>query len=209
MALQKESFEALKQYLPEGSFDFVMPLILEHKVHLTVTRERQTKLGDYRHAHLGKNHRISINGNLNRYSFLITLLHELAHLLTFDQYGHRIAPHGREWKLVYGQVLKTFLAHGIFPKDIAAELQVSLHNPAAGTCAEDHLQRVLRKYDLKKNELVVPVEEVPDGAKFIIKGGRHFERGEKLRKRIKCYELPHMRPYLFNPLYEVLLVKTA
>lgn len=208
MAMQKESFEALKEYLPDGSFDFVMPLILEHKVHLTVTRERQTKLGDYRHAHLGKNHRISVNGNLNRFSFLITLLHELAHLLAFDQYGHRIAPHGREWKNTYGQVLKTFLAHNIFPDDIAAELRVSLQNPAAGTCAEDHLQRVLRKYDKKKLSNLVPVEELSEGSKFIIRGGRCFERGEKLRKRIKCFELPNMRPYLFSPLYEVLIVKS-
>ncbi len=209
MALQKESFEALKDYLPEGSFDLVMPQILTHKVHLTVTRERQTKLGDYRHAHHGKNHRISVNGNLNRYSFLITLLHELAHLLTFDTYGARVAPHGREWKHTYGEVLKSFLAKDIFPADIAAELRISLRNPAAGTCAEEHLQRVLRRYDRRKNDQLVPVEEVPQGEQFVIKGGRFFTRGEKLRKRIKCYELPGMRPYLFSPLYEVLIIKSA
>ena len=41
------------------------------------------------------NHRISVNGNLNKYSFLITLIHELAHLLTFTQYKNRVDPHGR------------------------------------------------------------------------------------------------------------------
>lgn len=205
MALKKESFEALKSYIPEGSFDLVMPLILQYKVHLLVTRERQTKLGDYRNAHYGKNHRISVNGNLNRYSFLITLLHELAHLLAFESYGHSIAPHGREWKHLYGNLLKDFLSANIFPADIKGELERILHNPAASSCAEDSLLRVLRQYD-KNIAGLVAVEELAIGERFVIKGGRLFERGEKLRKRIKCVELPNNRTYLFSPLYEVLRI---
>ncbi len=202
MALKKESFEALKTYVPDGSFDLVMPLILQYKVHLLVTRERQTKLGDYRNAHYGKNHRISVNGNLNRYAFLITLLHELAHLLAFESYGHKIAPHGKEWKHLYGNLLKDFLLSNIFPEDIKNELELILHNPAASSCAEDGLLRVLRRYD-KHAEGKLWVEDLAVGDKFLIKGGRIFERGEKLRKRIKCVELPDRRTYLFSPLYEV------
>ncbi len=59
----------LRSYLPEGSFEDVQHFLVHYKVHLTVTRKRQTVLGDYRHAHEGKSHRISINGNLNKYSF--------------------------------------------------------------------------------------------------------------------------------------------
>jgi len=202
MALKKESFEALKSYIPEGSFDLVMPMILHYKVHLVVTRERQTKLGDYRKAHYGKNHRITVNGNLNRYSFLITLVHELAHLLAFEQHGHRIAPHGREWKNTYGGLLKDFLDTRIFPQDIENQLLSSLHNPAASSCAEEGLVRVLRNYDapaLRKPS----VEDLAIGDRFIIRDGRIFERGEKLRKRIKCFELPLRRIFLFSPLYEV------
>lgn len=202
MALKKESFEALKSYIPEGSFDLVMPMILHYKVHLVVTRERQTKLGDYRKAHYGKNHRITVNGNLNRYSFLITLVHELAHLLAFEHHGHRIAPHGREWKNTYGGLLKDFLETRIFPQDIENQLLSSLHNPAASSCAEEGLVRVLRNYDapsLRKPS----VEDLAIGDRFIIRDGRMFERGEKLRKRIKCFELPLRRIFLFSPLYEV------
>ena len=203
MAAHKHSFEALKNYLPEGTFDLVMPLILHHKVHLTVSRHRQTKLGDYRNAFAGKNHRISVNGNLNSYAFLITLLHELAHLLAYEKYGNRIQPHGKEWKLIYAGILKDFLEHSVFPADIASELKATLKNPAASSCAEDDLQRILFRYD-KKKPGVKPVEQIVTGRHFKIPGGRVFVRGDVVRKRIKCFELPGMKPYLFSPLYEVM-----
>ena len=205
MPAKKHSFDSLKAYLPDGSFDLVMPLILQHRVHLTISRQRQTKLGDYRNAYGNKNHRISVNGNLNKYSFLITLLHELAHLLAFEQFGNRIQPHGNEWKKTYAAILKDFLALHIFPTDIAHELKATLHNPAASSCAEDELQRILMRYDTKRPGIKM-VEELTTGQQFRIPGGRTFVRGEIIRKRIKCFELPAMKPYLFSPLYEVMEV---
>ncbi len=203
MPANKHSFEALKAYLPEGSFDLVMPLIIHHKVHLTISRQRQTKLGDYRNAYGSQNHRISVNGNLNKYSFLITLLHELAHLLAYEQFGNRIQPHGAEWKRTYGMVLKDFLGKQLFPPDIAKELQATIHNPAASSCAEDGLQRILNRYDTRRPGVKM-VEQLITGQQFKIPGGRVFVKGEVIRKRIKCFELPAMKPYLFSPLYEVM-----
>jgi predicted SprT family Zn-dependent metalloprotease len=71
----------------------------------------------------GKNHRISVNGNLNKFSFLITLLHELAHLLAFENYGNRIQAHGKEWKFVYSNLLKDFIDKKIFPPDVESALK--------------------------------------------------------------------------------------
>lgn len=203
MATEKVGFEKLRDYLPERSFEMVMPLIHQYKVQLTITRERQTKLGDYRHAFRNKGHRISVNSNLNRYSFLITLLHELAHLLAFENHGNRIQPHGSEWKKLYAGLLKDFLQEQIFPEDVADELQATLHNPAASSCAEEDLMRILRHYD-DRQAGTKTVEEVPPGKMFIMTGGRLFTRMEKLRKRIKCQENATGRLYLFNPLYEVI-----
>ena len=90
MAKQEVPLLQLQSYLPEGSFEDVHYYLQHYKVHLTITRQRQSILGDYRHAYEGKAHRISINGNLNKYNFLITLLHELAHLFTYERYGHRV-----------------------------------------------------------------------------------------------------------------------
>jgi len=127
----------------------------QYKVHLTITRSRATVLGDYRHAIHGKNHRISVNGNLNPYAFLITLLHELAHLLTFQFHGNRVAAHGREWKKQFSELLKTFIQAEIFPDIIKDSLLKSLHNPAASSCADDDLLRVLRHYDEKKRAFIL------------------------------------------------------
>ncbi|MEO7313354.1 MAG: SprT-like domain-containing protein [Chitinophagaceae bacterium] len=201
--MEKLPFDALRQYLPDNSFEWVMPLIERHKVHLTITRERQTKLGDYRNAHAGRNHRISVNGNLNKYSFLITLLHELAHLLAYEQYGNRIQAHGREWKHIFSGVLKEFLQHHIFPGDITREIQGSLHNPAASSCAEEGLQRVLMNYD-KKRPGVKRVEELEAGKQFRLSNGKIFQKGERIRKRYRCTELATGKMYLFSPVYEVI-----
>src|ERR1700749_1077248 len=98
MAKQEAPLQQLRSYLPDDCFDEVVYYLQHYKVQLTITRERKTVLGDYRHSHDDKNHRISVNGNLNKYSFLITLLHELAHLFTYERFGHRIQAHGTEWK---------------------------------------------------------------------------------------------------------------
>ena len=103
----------LAGFLPEGSFDDVLDYLHRYKVHLTITRERLTKLGDYRNRRSGLNHRISVNGNLNKYAFLITLLHELGHLLAFEKYGHRIAAHGQEWKNEFSSILEGFITKKI------------------------------------------------------------------------------------------------
>lgn len=94
----------LQQFLPPDTVNPVLAYLHQYKVHLTVARERQSILGDYRHRTSQDHHRISVNGNLNPYAFLVTLLHELAHLLTFEQYGNRVQAHGKEWKTLFGKL---------------------------------------------------------------------------------------------------------
>ena len=196
----------LQQYLPPGTGEAVMSYLQQYKVHLTITRERKTILGDYRHRTHIANHRISVNGNLNTYGFLITLLHELAHLLTFEQHANRVMAHGTEWKQIYAQLLKQFLLHHTFPVDIESEILKSLRNPAASSCAEEGLTRVLRRYDKKESNHKL-VEELPANSVFRTDDGRIFQKGEKLRKRFKCREIKSGREYLFSPIYEVEEVK--
>jgi hypothetical protein len=197
----------LSDYLPAGTYEPVLDYLRQYKVHLTVAKERKSILGDYRHRTQQDNHRISVNGNLNKWSFLITLLHELAHLLTFEKYGNKVNAHGREWKTIYSGILDQFLKRHIFPDDIRAELLHSLDNPAATTCAEDGLLRVLRRYDDKPEHQRL-VEEIAANALFRTSDGRIFQKGEKLRKRFKCAEVSTGRVYLFSPVYEVEEVNT-
>ncbi|HEU4574387.1 MAG TPA: SprT-like domain-containing protein [Chitinophagaceae bacterium] len=192
----------LQLFLPDGTFEPVLQYLNHYRVHLTIARERKSILGDYRHRTHAQNHRISVNGNLNKYAFLITLLHELAHLLTFEQYGNRVLSHGKEWKTIYAQLLDQFLHNKLFPADIQEELQRSLRNPAASSCAEDGLIRVLKKYDLRHSGRRM-VEELPPKSLFRTEDGRVFQKGDQLRKRFRCIEKATGRVYLFSPVYEV------
>lgn len=192
----------LSNYIPEPAGPAVMEMLHHYKVHLTITRERKSVLGDYRHAHGQQHHRISVNGNLNPFAFLITLVHELAHLVTFMQYGHRVAAHGKEWKQVYKMLLADFLRPDIFPGDVLASLNASLHNLPASSCADEGLMRVLRRYDKKEPGMVL-VEEIAEGSLFSLEDGTVFSRGKKLRKRFQCTEIKTGKLYLFSPVYEV------
>ncbi len=205
MSKSQAPLQSLIDFLPEGAYPMVEPYLLHYKVHLTITRSRSSVLGDYRNAHSGKAHRISVNGNLNPYAFLVTLLHELAHLITFIRLGHRVEAHGREWKQQFSELLKHFIGASFFPKDIKIQLEQSLTNPAASSCADVNLMRVLRKYDPVKEGHCL-VEELSIGAKFEIKGNRIFECGERVRKRIKATEVSTGKIYLFSPVYEVKLI---
>lgn len=192
----------LEKYLPPGTADLVTKELQRHKVHLTIARERQSILGDYRHRTHITEHRISVNGNLNPFAFLVTLLHELAHLYTFEQFGNKVPAHGLEWKRLFGILLEQYVHTKVFPPDIEKELLRSLKNPAASSCAEEGLLRVLRRYDLgRENQQLV--EELPAGTAFRIKDGRIFTKGPRLRKRFQCVESATGKVYLFSPVYEV------
>lgn len=202
MTKQEAPLHALSHYLPEGVLDDVLHYLNHYKIHLTISRARASLLGDFRNGVGGKNHRISVNGNLNRYAFLITLLHEIAHLITYEIYAHAAAPHGKEWKQQYGMLLATFLRKKIFPADIEKALLRSIANPSATTCGETNLMRVLKQYDVKKPGWHL-VEELKEGEHFRLPDGTVYKRGVKLRKRIRCVQVQTGREYLFSAVYEV------
>ncbi len=203
MPKKEAPLDYLKQFIPEAAAPRVLEYLHQYKVHLTITRERKSVLGDYRHALAEKNHRISVNGNLNKYAFLITLIHELAHLVTFMQFSNRVLSHGREWKSIYRHMLEDFIRLQIFPADILSAFSRTLHNLPASSCADENLMRILKKYDIKTDGLVL-VEDLPEGSLFDAGKGRIFRKGKKLRKRFQCVEIATRRTYLFSPIFEVL-----
>ncbi len=200
MAVTEHPMYALAAYLPEGSFEPVVAYLHQYKVHLTVTKQRKSVLGDYRHAGWGGNHRISINGNLNKYEFLITLLHELAHLLTYEQYRNKVDAHGKEWKYHYSQLLIVFVQHKIFPPDVEKALQKSIANPSATANGETALLLVLRNYDAIKKVDHFTVSDLQEGDMFQTEKGKIFRRGVVRRKRIECLEIKTGLLYIFSPI---------
>lgn len=202
MSKKEAPLEAITRYIPAAAAQLILDYLNQYKVHLTITRERKSVLGDYRHATTYKTHRISVNGNLNKYSFLITLIHELAHLVTFMEYRHKMEPHGKEWKHIYAVLLKDFLVPDIFPEDLLKALRQSMHDLPASSCSDEKLMRVLRNYDVLVDGMVL-VEQIPEGKVFDAGKGQMFRKGKKLRKRYQCVEVSTGKLYLFSPIYEV------
>jgi SprT protein len=208
MPKKEAPLEYLRQFIPGEGAVLVLEYLNHYQVHLTITRERKSVLGDYRHATTNSNHRISVNGNLNPYSFLITLIHELAHLVTFMEFGNRVQSHGKEWKGVYRKMLEDFIRLSVFPKDILAALKKNLHDLPASSCADEGLMRILKRYDKNPDQSLM-VEQIPEGQLFTLEDKRVFRKGKKLRKRYQCVEVATGKLYLFSPIYEVLVVAPA
>ncbi|MGB1205577.1 MAG: SprT-like domain-containing protein [Chitinophagales bacterium] len=200
-------YEGLKNYLPSKSLHLIALLLAKHHVSLKITPKRSTKLGDYRPPFGKKGHRISINGDLNQYAFLNTLIHELAHLVTYEQYAQTVKSHGIEWKQNYQSLIRDFLNKDIFPTDLEKEIDNYMQNPSASSCNNPDLFLAFRKYNKKKSNtddfwITKLVEELEDGEKFVSKN-KVFVKENKLRKWYKCTEIATGKIFRFHPSAEV------
>ena len=195
--------EVLAQYLPEQAAPIIAKWIDYFQCEFKISKNRATKLGDYRHPFKGNGHKISVNNDLNPYAFLVTTVHEFAHLLTYNDHKNKVKPHGTEWKNNFKRMMKPFFELNIFPADIHHTITKYLNNPAASSCTDLTLARALKKYDA--NLATNRIEEIPINAVFTLKDGRKFKKGERIRKRYRCLCLDNGNIYLFNPLAEVVL----
>lgn len=182
-----------------------MKLLRSEPVELKITKPRKTKFGDYRFPRQGERHRISVNGNLNPYAFLITAIHEMAHLKAFKDYGRMIKPHGTEWQETFRQLSRPFIEAGIFPSELERNLVKSLNKGAASSCTDIALFRALKQYD-ETPEHIVTVEQIVAGGYFKLDNDKVFQKGPKSRKRYRCLNLNNGREYMVHPLAEVKIV---
>ncbi|PRD48365.1 SprT-like domain-containing protein [Sphingobacterium haloxyli] len=198
----------LSLYMPELAAPIISAWINDTGCQFRISRSRKTKLGDYTAPFRGAPHKISVNYDLNPYAFLITTIHEFAHLKTWQQHKQRVKPHGAEWKGHYKQLMAPFLQLDIFPADIRQAIAQYMDNPAASSCTDIGLHRTLRKYDENATEQLT-IESIPTNSIFSLADGRIFQKREKLRKRYRCVELRTARTFLIQPIAEVILIKEA
>lgn len=197
--------QSFGKYIPKPFVGYVVDLFFEERVHFKVSKPRRTKLGDFRPAHQGKPHRISVNADLNPYAFLITTLHEFAHLHTYQEYGNKVNAHGKEWKQAFKKLLAPLLSEVALPDDIRHALHRSSYNLTAASCTDAQLYRVLKQYDVRSNNTFL-LEELSNNAQFEL-GGKIYERGILRRTRYLCKEVNSGRQFLINRLAEVRLNK--
>jgi hypothetical protein len=196
--------ELLQKYMPRAAVEPVFNLIKRYNVHLKIVNERVTRHGDYKRLPNGA-HRITVNANLNPYRFLITLVHEIAHLVAFEEFGKRIKPHGKEWKHIFQQMMLPFIRPEIFPSNLLPLLANHFKNPKASSDTDSKLSLALKQYDPPNDKNFI--FEIPYGGTFRLYNGKLFKRGNKRVKRYECIDLSNGRVYLFNPNAEVEYIK--
>lgn len=192
--------EVLLPYLPEHSLDIVFELIKANNVNLKIVNERVTRHGDYRRDHNGS-HQITVNASLNKYRFLITLIHEISHLVAFEKFGRKIKPHGAEWKYTFQRIMIPFIRPEIFPNHLLPLLARHFKNPTASSDTDVTLSLALKQFDKENDKNYI--FELPYGSVFRIHNGKVFKKGAQRTKRFECLEMSSGKVYLFNPNAEV------
>ena len=195
--------ETLSKYIPEQAVNPVFELIVANQVHLKIVNERVTRHGDYRRGASGK-HEITVNANLNKYKFLITLIHEISHLVAFEKFGRNIKPHGDEWKYSFQLLMVPFIRPEIFPPNLLPLLARHFKNPKASSDTDATLSLALKQYDAENDKNYI--FEIPYESVFRISNGKIFKKIALRVKRYECVEINSGRIYLFNPNAEVELL---
>lgn len=188
----------LSKYIPENSVDLVEEILTNHPIHIKIVNNRATKHGDFKRK-LNGDFQITLNNTLNKYQFLFTLIHEMAHLVTFKKHK-RVKPHGKEWKQNFQHLMLPFLQPTIYPSHLLPYLANYLKNPRASTGADVNLTRALNMYNEKSEKSFI--FELENGSIFSF-NNKSFKKGAQRRTRFECVEMASKKVYLFNPNAEV------
>ena len=201
-----ELLRLFQKHLPENAISYCVQLWEESPFYFFVKPPRNTKLGDFRYRKDRSIQTITLNSDLNPYQFLLTYIHEVAHLRAFDRFGTTHAPHGSEWKTLFKQLLEPLLVEPVFPRDLLVPLKLHMRNPSASSARDLFLMKEMSKYD----------SQTPEQAGFFLAdiapqsifelAGRKFRKGETRRTRILCEELATGKKYLVSRLAKVIRV---
>ena len=187
--------------IPDESCELVKPLVSKDSLEIKVVNVRKTKHGDFKKLKNGFN-QITLNHINNKYRFLITLIHELAHFKVYSNIKKRVNPHGIEWKSAYKLMMLPFLNNRIFPDEILSRLAIHIKNPPATTDSDINLVVALNKYDYFNDNKIL-LNDLLEGCLFEYGQGKVFLVKSKLRKRYICKELSSGKEYLFSPVARV------
>ena len=187
-------YTILQQHIIPDAVSYCFSLWQRSPFELKLTKTRQTKVGDFTSRRHAAHPRITLNHDLNQHLFLLTYVHEVAHLFVHKKYGNKVDPHGEEWKNTFRDLTIPLIQENAFPSEILHELKRHMVNPKASSFADTQLTKVLRSYDEDRQKLVV-LSEIPEGSTFSIKK-RYFKKGKLRRTRFLCQEIKTRRNYL-------------
>ena len=186
----------LLDFVPLNSKVQIKNLLDNKEIIFLIKEKRKTKHGDFRIMEDNKA-QITLNRTKNKYQFIITLLHEIAHYDTYLSHGNNVKPHGIEWKNNFRLLMLPFLNTDIFPNEILKNLSNYIRNPKASTENDFNLIMSLKKYDFNCSSNFV--FELKEGDVFKIENGKKYKFIRKKIKRCECVEVESGKKYLFSP----------
>jgi len=179
-------------HFPPKVAEYCFQLWHDYPFDFIVSKSRHSKLGDYRFSPQ-KGHQITVNRNLNSYAFLVTYLHEVAHLLTYLTYKNKVLPHGEEWKNSFRTIFEPLLEEDLLPVDLIQVLKSYLVNPSATSTGHGPLVDVLKTYDASNSSITL--HALPENQIFLLKN-LELIKGKLRRTRYFCKEANTGKLYL-------------
>lgn len=183
----------LSTHVPEASYLYCFELWKRFQFEFKLRKNRVTKVGDFT-CYPGKIARITVNHDLDHYLFLITYIHEVAHLDVHNKYGNRIESHGKEWKNAFKQLIEPVMNESVFPTQLLVGLKKHMVNPKASTFSDSKFTQLLRNYDTRQKDTIL-LSQLPEGSVFGYHG-KWFKKGKLRRTRVECKELKSRLSYL-------------
>ncbi len=190
------SISVLEKFLPENTLPFLKKWFGDYPCHLKITKNRNSKLGDYRKLP-DKTFQITINGTLEPQLFFFVLTHELAHLIAFEKFGRKILPHGMEWKQTFREMLLESI--NVYKEDLKPIILKFSKSPKANFMASPDLVKYFHK---ETEEGFVFVENLQIGEKFGYKD-EVFLIEETAKKRYLCINIKSKKRYYFKSIAQV------
>ncbi|UZT96414.1 SprT-like domain-containing protein [Chryseobacterium fluminis] len=191
------SIQSLEKYLPPNTLEYLKLWFADHYIHIKITRNRNSKLGDYRKLP-DKSHEITINSTLVPELFFFVLTHELAHLIAFEKYGRRISPHGNEWKLTFREMLLESLS--IYDEKLRPIIIQFSKSPKANFMSSPDLVKYF--HIEKQDDTLQFIETLQKGDFFMYRNEKYLLEG-LIKKNYLCKNLATGRKYSFKPLARV------
>lgn len=183
----------LVQHIPAKAVDYCTSLWQELPFDFKLRKSRVSKVGDFT-CRFGKSPQITINRDLHPYLFLMTYVHEVAHLRVHKRVGFRAEAHGEDWKATFQTLMASLLIQEIFPEPLLTGLKKHMTSPKASSFSDSELTQLFRSVDRRELNTVL-LSHIPEGSVFHLHG-RWFKKGKLRRTRVLCHEVKTRRQYL-------------
>jgi len=183
----------LSQHVPPAAVGYCTQLWEKLPFDFKLRKSRLSKVGDFT-CRSGQSPQITVNRDLHPFLFLMTYVHEVAHLHVHQAHGFKAEAHGEDWKTTFQTLMAPLLLAEIFPDPLLTGLKKHMASPKASSFSDAELTHLFRSVNERERNAVL-LSQIPEGSIFHLHG-RWFKKGKLRRTRVLCREVKTKRQYL-------------